>query len=161
MSKAIRYGYKPATEEEKVALYDAGRCGFKPPPVCSARWDKAAWIRHVDGCGGWMFPDPVAEAAHAAYLASARAVYKVPPWTDPKFAAYVAKSTFLPDISIRNSIGLSGPGIFFAGNECVAPITESGGYVIFTVAEVEVTHDFETLARALYEYTEGPIDADA
>ncbi len=39
--------------EEKLALYKAGKYVFRPPDVCHALWDDAAWIAWIDACNGW------------------------------------------------------------------------------------------------------------
>jgi hypothetical protein len=41
------------TEAEKVAAYERGDYRFAPPPVCTAFWDRAAWIKWIDACKGW------------------------------------------------------------------------------------------------------------
>lgn len=47
-------GKMPLTEEEKIALYRAGRYCFPAPPVYTGNWDEAAWIRFIDKEGRWL-----------------------------------------------------------------------------------------------------------
>jgi len=35
------------TEQEKIEAYRAGCYWFNPPPVCTIKWDEAAWIRYI------------------------------------------------------------------------------------------------------------------
>lgn len=42
------------THEEKLEKYRAGDYLFKAPPVCTAAWDDAAWIKFIDACNGWL-----------------------------------------------------------------------------------------------------------
>lgn len=41
------------TQEQKEAAYRAGRYKFKAPPVCTAHWNDADWIKWIDACRGW------------------------------------------------------------------------------------------------------------
>lgn len=41
------------TREEKQALYVAGKWIFEVPPVCTAHWDDASWVKWIDHCNGW------------------------------------------------------------------------------------------------------------
>lgn len=43
------------SEEDKIQKYRAGEYCFRAPPVPPGRWDEQAWIRYIDGTGGfWL-----------------------------------------------------------------------------------------------------------
>ncbi len=44
---------KDLTQEEKVKLFKEKHYSFKPPPVCTARWTKADWMKWIDYAGKW------------------------------------------------------------------------------------------------------------
>lgn len=41
------------TQHDKERLYKAGEWVFAVPPVCTANWDDASWIKWIDACDGW------------------------------------------------------------------------------------------------------------
>ncbi len=45
------------TLEEKKEKYASGQYRFKAPPVCTALWGEASWIRWIDSGHGWTYPE--------------------------------------------------------------------------------------------------------
>ncbi len=45
----------------KIEMYEAGAYSFPPPPVCTAGWDREAWIRFIDQNGRWHTDERPAE----------------------------------------------------------------------------------------------------
>jgi len=47
------------TQEQKMEMYKNGEYRFKAPPVCTGRWDDAAWIAFIDAYDGWTPKEPI------------------------------------------------------------------------------------------------------
>ena len=50
------HGFVYTPEESRLlALYNAGRYEFKPPPVYCGSWSTIDWVRYIDNGGGrWL-----------------------------------------------------------------------------------------------------------
>ena len=59
------------TDAEKSYAYGKGLYKFKAPPVCTALWDKNAWIRWIDRCDGWYNIREAEEISHEDLEAAA------------------------------------------------------------------------------------------
>lgn len=42
------------TEAQKRELYAKGQYKFKAPPVCTAYWSDADWIKYISAYNGWI-----------------------------------------------------------------------------------------------------------
>lgn len=40
--------------DQKLEKYKNGEYVFKPPPVCTARWDDDSWIKFIDASNNWL-----------------------------------------------------------------------------------------------------------
>ncbi|WP_273457639.1 hypothetical protein [Nevskia ramosa] len=51
------------TDDDKRALYQAGKFAFPPPPVPHLDWSESHWIKYIDSKGRWLIHEDLRSAA--------------------------------------------------------------------------------------------------